>query len=109
MVWKLFQTKERRSLRSSAARAACSFIWEPSCLSGRRVSRPDRRRSSLGCRGHCGGREFGHIGSEDGLVIGGQRLGWPDLGLVVVEAQRKLKEAIERARVAVGAPSRATP
>ena len=34
------------------------------------------------------------------MVIGGQRLGWSDLGDVVVEAHRQLKKAIERARVA---------
>jgi hypothetical protein len=44
--------------------------------------------------------EFGLIGSEDGLVIGGKRLRWPNLGGIVVEAKCQLKEAIECARVA---------
>jgi hypothetical protein len=31
------------------------------------------------------------------LVVGGQRLGWSDLGRIVVEARRQLKEKTERA------------
>ena len=92
MVWKLFQMKERRSLRSSAARSGLlvhlrAFVPEraPGFEAGSSAAPPLQRSLRRAAN-------LGHIRSEDGLVIGGQLLGLS--GLVVVEAQRKLKQAI---------------
>ena len=49
---------------------------------------------------------IGHIRIEDGLVIGGQLLGLS--GLVVVEAQRKIKERFNARMLPLSAFSRKT-
>ena len=67
-------------------------------MTDRERSGPDRR-PNVGALPRCGSRDFGHIGSEDGLVVGGQRLGQFRSRPVVVEALRQLQDAIERAGV----------
>ena len=100
MVWKLFQTKEAQVAPQQRGKSGMvvhlgAFLSELAPGFGAGSSGGSAVAGVIAAAAN-----LGHIGGEDGLVIGGQRLGWSDLGCIAVEPQRQLKEAIERARVA---------